>query len=266
MSLKSSLKEINDNKANAAMDLMLGNPDTYNGRSGLKRAATEAVRRGKAQYHKDLLDTMAYIVVTGSGRDQFTELASSETFGCFAGDPEEFFKNIVSRLDQKLFGRETPRNFFNIVSNILEDKMLEIGIVEYNPLTFSDKYNSAVNKPEDLVLLVRNAITDQIGAEIVGINSVSSLVDKAIEKGHDFPVTPVLFSTGDEKFALELRNGLKRKETLKGVFKGLSSKVFLVVVGNASKELKKTQDVILVKTVSDESVGEALSSIRNKIL
>ena len=209
---------------------------------------------------------MAYIVVTGSGRDQFTEIATNETFGCFSNDPEEFYKDTVSRLDPKLFGRETPRNFFNIVSNIISDKMLEIGVTEYNPLKFSDKYNSAVNKPEDLVLLVRNAMTDQIGAELVGLNAANSLVGKAIERGNTGPVTPILFSTGDEKFALDLKNGLKRKEISKGIFNGLSSKVFLVVAGTASKELKKLEGVVLVKTVTDESVGEALSSIRNKIL
>ncbi|HEY5236401.1 MAG TPA: hypothetical protein VIJ14_09505, partial [Rhabdochlamydiaceae bacterium] len=95
---------------------------------------------------------------------------------------------------------------------------------------------------------------------------VFSVVDKALQKQHEGPLTPIVLNTSDEKFALELKNGLKKKQLSNGTITGLSNKVFLVVAGTASKELKKTEGVVLVKTVSDESVGEALSSIRNKIL
>jgi hypothetical protein len=227
MSLSSSLKEINANKANSEMDVMLGNPQTLGGRSGLKRAATEAVKRGKVQYRKDLIDSAVFLIVTGSAQEEFTAVASNEIFGSFTADPEDFFKNIVSRLDPKLFGRESPRNFFSIVSNILEDKMMELDVISYNPLNFSDRYNSAVNKPEDLTRLIRAAINDQIGTEIVGLNAVFSIVDKALEKQHEGPFTPIVLNTSDEKFALELKNGLKKKQLSNGTITGLSNKVFL---------------------------------------
>jgi hypothetical protein len=103
--------------------------------------------------------------------------------------------------------------------------------------------------------LIRNAIVDQVGSELVGINAVHSIVDSAIAKNHSDPVTPVVLNTSDEKFALDLQKNLKR----------LTSRVFLVSAGK-SESFKNNKDVMTVKKVSEETVGEVLSNIRNKIL
>jgi hypothetical protein len=256
MSLSTILKEMETNRPNADMDVQMGSEATYGGRVGLKRAATETLKRLKLQYRNELMTSTAFIVVTGDGRDSFGQLASGDNFGCFLADPEEFYKDLASRINPTLFGREGVRQLFNIAGNILEDKALELDINSYPMLMFNEKYNSAVNSVEDFVPLIRNAVNDQVGSEIVGINAIHSIVDKAIGKNHSASVTPVVLNTADEKFALDLQNNLKR----------LTGKVFLVVAGKASKNLYKTKEVVLVKTVSEESVGEALATIRSKIL
>lgn len=255
MSLSNILKEMETNRPNAEMDVLMGSPDTYSGRVGLKRAATEANKRLKLQYQQELMSTTVFIVVSGPEADVFTDLASSESFGCFNADPEAFFKDVVGRINPTLFGRETTRNLFNLVGNILEDKMMELDITSYPMLAFNDKYNSASNAPEELVPLVRNAIVDQVGSEIVGVNAVYSLVDEAIKKGHTASVSPVVLKTDNESFALDLRKNLTR----------LTKNVFLVVAGKAPKSLK-VEGSLLVKNVNNESVAETLANIRSKLL
>jgi hypothetical protein len=271
MNLENILKEMDLNRANAEMDVTLGSPNTHGGRIGLKRAATETMRHLKLDYRNELMESTVYIVVTGSERDSFNALASSETFGCFTADPDEFYKNLTSRINPTLFGREGARQLFNIAGNVLEDKMMELDIGSYNMLQFNEKYNRAVNNAEDFVPIIREAINDKVGAEIVGINAVHSILDSAIARKHSDLVTPVLLNVTDEKFALDLYKGLP--ELVKhGVLTNAQyeakkkNKAFLVVAGKASKTLRSTEGVVIVKTVNESSVGEALESIRNKIL
>ena len=256
MSLNSILKEMAVNRPNAEMDVQMGGESTYRSREGLKRAATETLKRLKLDYRNELMTSTAFIIVTGASKDQFSDLASGDTFGCFSADPEEFYKDLASKINPSLFGREGVRQLFNIAGNILEDKALELDINSYPMLMFNEKYNRAVNNVDDFSALIRNAINDQVGSEIVGINAVHSIVDKAISKNHSAVVTPIVLNTADEKFALDLQVNLKR----------LTSRVFLVVAGKASKDLSKAKDALLVKTVSEETVDEALITIRNKIL
>src|ERR1700688_1242045 len=140
MSLKKILNEMEQNRPNAEMDVTLGTPNTYGSRVGLKRAATEAIKRLRIDYRNELMTSTVFIVVTGTGRDQFTQLASLDTFGCFSSDPEEFYRDLASRINPTLFGRESLRQIFNIAGNVLEDKMLELDIGSYNAVQFSDKY------------------------------------------------------------------------------------------------------------------------------
>ncbi len=259
MSLSNLLKEIESNQVNANIDLNDKKkvpPATYGGHKGLKVAAIENIRRLKIDYRNKLLSSTVFIVVTGPAKDEFAQLASNETFGCFSADPDALFKEMTSKIDPTLFGREGVNHLFGIASRVLEDKANELDITSYPMLMFNEKYNKAVRKAEELVPLLRAAVVDQVGSELVGLNAIYSLVDQAIEKKHEAEVTPVVFNTSDEAFALDLSKNLKR----------LSKSVFLVVAGKLPKTLVKLDGVIPVKTVNEESVGQALSSIRSKVV
>lgn len=265
MSLNTILEEININRPQANLDLQIGNAQTYGGRLGLKRAATEAMKRLTLDYRKELMESTVFIIVTGSLKETFSELAASEEFGCFSADPEAFYKDIASRIDPSLFGRESAGNLFNIASNILYDKCMELDMGSYLDIQFSEKYNSAVNSPEDFVQLIKAAVNDRTGSEVVGLNAIYSIVDSAIERNHAAPITPVVLSTSDEKFALDLAKNLKKHTLVDGTGRGLTRNVFLVVAGKASKEIQKTPGAVLLKTATTESVGEALTTIRNNV-
>jgi hypothetical protein len=265
MSLTSILKEIETNRPNAEMDVNIGNEATYRGRAGLKRAATETLKRLRIDYRNELMSSTVFIVVTGAARDQFTELATNETFGCFSSDPEAFYKDLTSRISPKLFGRENVKNLFNIAGNILETKALELDINSYPSLSYNDRYNLPATTPEEFVPIIRNAINDQVGAELVGIDAIHSIVDAAIKKSHTAKITPLVLNTSDEKFALDLYKNLKKRKLADGTSSGLSDKVFLVVAGKSSKEMQKTDGAVVVKTASEESVGEALVKIKDRL-
>ncbi len=260
MSLSSILKEIEINRPNAEAVVSTKFPETYGARVGLKKSAEESIRRLKNDYRDQLLASTVFIVVTGASRDAFTALASADSFGCFVADPEDFYKDVAARVSPpqvkpSLYGREATRSLFSIAQNVLADKCVELGIESYPALAFNDKYSRAVNSAEEFAALLKTAINDQVGSEIVGINAVYSIVDSAITRKHQATVTPVILSTGDDKFALDLKTNLGR----------LKTKTFLVLAGKTSKALAGTKDAVVVKTVNEESVGEALTAIRNKL-
>jgi hypothetical protein len=271
MSLVNILKEMEANKPNAEMDVHMGNPSTFTGRMGLKRAAIEKLKRLARDYRKELMTQSTFILVTGTGQEDFIKLASSDAFGCFSVDPDRFYRELSQRvsppnLKQSLYGREGVKSLFNIAQNVLRDRAVELDIDSYPPLYFNNKYNVGVQTMEEFATVLKAAINDQVGAEIVGIDAIDSIVDGAIKKGHSASVTPIVLGTSDEKFASDLQKGLKKRRLPDGTFVGLTQNVFLVVAGKASKELSKTQGNVLVKNVSEETVAEVLETIRNKIL
>ncbi len=266
MSLSNILQEIQVNQAAADINPNQGPPETLNGRIGMKRNASENIGRLKLQYRKELMSQAVYIIVTGSNRDAFSEVASGDSFGCFVTDPDDFFKDLSSRIDKSLFGRESTKNLFNIAGNILEDKALELDINSYQALSFNEKYNVTVNTAEGFVPVIRTAVNDQVGSELVGINAVYSVVDKAVKKGYNATVTPVILSTSDEGFALDLSRNLKRHQMPDGTWRGLTDKVFLVAAGDASKSLKSSLGTFSVKKPTEETVGQTLTAIRSKIV
>lgn len=266
MSLNKIITEIEANRPQAESDVHMGSPSTYNARIGLKRAAVSAMERLKDQYSKELLASTVFIVVTGSARTSFAETASGDSFGCFSTDPEDFFKDLTGRIDQSLFGRESTAKLFNIAGNILYDKAMELDIASYSGLSFNEKYNLGVKKADDFIPVIRDAIIDQVGSEIVGINAVHSIINKALEKRHSAPITPLILNTQSEKFALDLFKNLKRHKSTDGTTRGLTSKVFLVIAGKPSKTFQTIPEALLVKSVTEDSVGEALTMIKNKVL
>ena len=266
MSLTQILKQLNEARPNAEMDLNMVDPNTYRARVGLKQAAIQSMKYLTLDYRNEVMKTVAFIVVTGSAKDSFTELATTDTFGCLSADPDQFFADLTSRINPTLFGREGLRQLFNIAGNILEDKALELDLGSYNMLQFSEKYNRGVKTADDFKQIIKEAINDQVGSEIVGISAVHSIIDKAIKKGHTATTTPILLTTDDEKFALDLATNLRRRKLSDGTFRGLTKNVFLVVAGKASKSLPSVEGLVSVKKVSEESVAEALSELRNKIV
>jgi hypothetical protein len=237
----------------AEQDLHDGPRETYAGREGLKRNAREQLDYYREQYIEELRNSAAFIIVSGSAKDQFLSLAQNE-FGCFSADPESFYKELANRLPQELYDQKVPAgNLFDILGRHLEDKAQEMKIAGYPLLVMKQQYARAINGREDFVQLIKQAINEQVGSEIVGLHTVRSLANEAIDRGHASKITPIVMVTDDETLALDLQKNLGR----------IGSRVFLVSAGKGSKRVKATEGAFALKEIDKEAVENTLANIRN---
>jgi hypothetical protein len=255
MALSKVLEEIKKLKVFAEEDVDGGSTETLVGRRGRKSRAIEKLKELKEEYSRDLLNGATFIVVSGSDRDSFTGTAVEE-FSCFAADPEDFYNDLSGRVSPSLYlGKEGMANTFDVLGRYLEDKMLELNIIGYPQLIFKQQYRKTLKTKEDFSSLVKQAINEQVGSEIVGVQAVRSLVDLAIEKSYSAKFTPVILNTGDEDLAKSLLNDLTR----------LTSRVFLVVAGEPSNTLKNTDSGLIVEKVTKDAVKKTLTRISKTI-
>ena len=255
MSLSKTLEEIKVYKPISEENLMDGPRETYAGREGRKRNATSRLAELKERYIDELRLSALFILVSGSGKAQFAEVAKNE-FKCFTADPEGFYKDLANRLPKELWVQKTPAaNLFDIMGRHLEDKANEMKIIGYPQLIFHSKYQKACNGLEDFKNLIKEAINDQVGSEITGLHIIRAIVDEAIEANHGGKVTPIVLATDDEKLALDLKSTLGR----------IGSRAFLVAAGKGAKTVKSTEGAFTVKEITNESVENILTNIRKLV-
>lgn len=258
MSLSNVLEEIKKVKPYVDEDVESGPYQTLAGRRGRKLQAIESMKRLKRQYTTELLQSAAFIVVVGDKRDVFVSTAV-ESYKCFSSDPNSFFNDLANKVPPAAYlGRESVANLFDILGRHLEDKAFDLDIVGYPQLIFRQEYGIHLNTKEDFYNLVRRAVSEQLGGELVAIQATHDLADEAISKEHSAKITPILLSTDNDQFALTLVRDLEK----------ISNKVFLISAGRVSKTIKgaKTpEQVIAVKDPTGENVENALKTISNSL-
>jgi hypothetical protein len=253
MSILEKMNEIKKLRPLADEDVDSGPVQTLSARRGRKAQAKERLKSLTDEYSKELLNSALFIVVSGENREDF--ITEGSKFGCFSVDSEEFYKDLASRIPASLYlGKSTVSNVFDILGRHLEDKMSELGVVGYPQLLFKQEYAQQLNSKDEFTNLVKRAINDQLGSEIVGLQSIRSLVPTFISTDYAEKNTPIILSTGDDKLALSLLKDLKR----------LTSKVFLVTVGEASDKLKN-ENSIQLKEANNKSINQAMKLIKNSI-
>jgi hypothetical protein len=256
MSLSNVLEEIKKVKPYVDEDVEAGPLETMAGRRGRKNQAIERMKTLKREYKDQLLQSAAFIIVTGEKSKEFTSSAVGN-FQCFSADPNAFYKDLADRIAPTAYqGKESLSNLFDILGRHLEDKANELGIIGYPQLIFKQHYRITVKTKEDLVNLIRLSINEQVGSEIVGIQSTALLTNVAISKEHGAKVTPIILSTDDDTFALDLHKTLYRLRP-RGVF--------VVVAGKGTKTLRAVDGVMSVKDASNENVEKVLTTISNSI-
>lgn len=229
--------------------------ETLSARRGRKRQAIDKFAILKREYIKHMLDTSMFIIVTGSAKDEFVQTAS-EHFGCFGIEADLYYKDLAKRVPQVLYlNKETVSNTFDVLSRHLEDKMNELEVGSYNQLIFKGNYARSIKSAEEFTELVRLAVNQQIGAEIVGVQSVHSLVEKAIERTHADKNTVIMLTTDNYQLTLDLVNDLPR----------ISEKVFVVNVGEVSDNFKALKGSLNAKDGSQNAVKQVLGLIKKNL-
>ena len=253
MSLKTTLTEIKKFQPFAVEDVNSGPAETLNARRGRKNQAIESLKRLKRDYKKELRLNSVFIVTTGSAREDFVKVATEEEFGLFSANPEQFYQDLANRVPPSLYLRKQGvSNIFEVLGRHLEDKMMELDINEYNQLIFKAEHAQQIDSTEQFARLVKSAINKQIGSEIAGIQAIDSLVDTAIEKNHASDSTPIILSTEDEQFALDLARDLKR----------LTNRVFLLVAGDATDKVKSVDNALVLQDTTKKSIKDALKTMK----
>jgi hypothetical protein len=233
-------------------DVDTGPRETMPARRGRKARAIEQMKTLKRDYRQALLQSAVFIVTTGSEKDAVAQFAT-EKFKCFSANTTDFYEKLADRIPEALWkGKESVVNLFDVIGRHLYDMAVDLDLNEYDQLIFKQQHYVSIKTKSDLVQLLKNAINAQVGAEIVGIQAVTSIVDNAIEKSHTKIATPIVLTTDDEKLALDLETSLRRLKP-RGVF--------LVVAGKGTKTLRAVPGVISIKEPSEESVEKALEQI-----
>jgi hypothetical protein len=253
MTLGELLTKIKEVQPLADEDPNSGSPETLNARRGRKNQSMEQLARLRRAYTSELMRTAAFIVVVGDKREEFTTIAVNN-FKCFSADPEAYFVDLVNRVPRALYmGKESVSNVFDVLGRHIEEKSHELDIVGYPQLLFKQQYQRTLRNPEDFLGLVKEAVTDQIGGEIVGIQAAYSLTNTAIERENTAKFTPIILSAGDERFGIKVANDLER----------ISNRVFFVVAGSTKTTLKNTEEIVTVSEPTKEEVKKALKNISN---
>jgi hypothetical protein len=257
MSLNTILEKIKVQQPFADEDVDSGPRATLSARRGRKSRAVEEVKQLKEDYANELRKTTAFVLVIGDQRDEFVSIAN-DSFKTFSTDPNTFYTDLVDRVPPGLYlGKESLPNMFDVLGRYLEDKMLEFvgqGVRAYNQLIFRQNYSRSITTREEFLAVVRQALVEQVGAEVVGIQAVHSLTNEAIKReyvGKFF--APILLPTNDERFALTVAKDLEK----------ITNRIFVVRAGNADLMASEAYDVVVAEPTKD-SVKKALKTISTK--
>lgn len=254
MSLQTTIEEIKKNQALADEDTTGGAIETLNARRGRKNQAIERLKQLKREYKQVLMASSVFILVSGEQAVEFARM-TEEDFGLFQADPEEFYKDLTKRVAPVLYmNKSTISNIFEVLGRHLEDKMSELDINEYNQLLFKAGYARALTSEKDFRELVKRAVNEQIGAEIAGVQAVTSIIDKAIAKSHSDKTTPIVLAVEDPKLLSELKKDLKR----------LTNKVFLVNT-DKTEDADKVSGTQYVSEMNKKNVEKALTTIKKSL-
>jgi hypothetical protein len=197
------------------------------------------------------MKNVVFIISSGSEKEQFSMIAS-EKFKCFNADPEKLFEDIAEKVAPVLYqDKELNASTFEIIGRHLEDKAMELDIGEYPQLLFKQQYSRVVRSKDELQEILKSALSEQVGSELVGIQAVRTVADQAIADSYSSTLVPIILSTDDSGLISHLVRDLKR----------LSKHVNVVVSGKSTKTIKSTAGALILKKVDEEAVRDTLTEI-----
>lgn len=224
-------------------------------RLGKINRAKEDLKGLYEEYRNELKSRSAIILLTGSKSKKFNDIATSEEFGCFSVDGDEFYNEITSRINSRLFTDEMASpSLFNLINDKFEEVAVDLGIVSYPMMRFESKYKKILKDKKDLIDLTKKAFNDKVGGEVVGLYALNKVVPKAAAEGFAGKIVPVLLHCEDESLALSLEQDLKK----------MFSNVFIVTAGEVSEEVS-LRALTSADTASKKSVGESLLKIKESL-
>lgn len=246
--LEDVLKEIKENKTIAEQDLSAVDPRALPYKKGIVNRAKENLEELYVKYKNEILKRAIFILVTGDSDESFAQTA--EEFGCFTLDAKTLFKEITDKLDPQLYlDKNLNASVFDIVGNILEDKMKEMDIVSYNAVIFDQKLQRHVRSKQEMVDVVKDAINLSVGTEVVGLDALERVTKEAVNKEYKSKTVPILLHSKDETFICNLSDYMRK----------LNPRVVRVAAGKT--ESANINPLTTVEEITKENVKEALKKV-----
>jgi hypothetical protein len=248
MSLSAILDQINQQKEIAQQDLDVVNPRALTYKKGQINSAKQKLENLYVDYKNELLKNAVFILVTGDQSESFASIAEDK-FKCFSADGKAMFKEIVDKISPELYRNKKINSFtFEVIGNILEDKMKTLDINAYNQLIFDTKYSRVIKDKSEMLDTVTSAVVDIVGSEVVGLDALERITEKAVNKNYKSKIVPILIQSQDESFIVSITEGLKR----------LNPRVVKVLAGKTETDLKTK---ISLEEVDEKNVEETLKTI-----
>lgn len=248
MSLEKILKQINEEKEVALMDLDTVSPRALTYKKGQVNSAKARLEGLYIEYKNELLKRAIFILVTGEDNAKFANIAENE-YKCFSLDGKVLFKEIVNEISPEIYeGKTMNAPIFDVISNVLEDKMKKLDVMSYNSLIFDTRYQRVVKTKGEMIDLVGQAIGGIIGAEVIGLDALERITLQAVNSNYKSGIVPILLHSDDESFIVGISDSLRK----------LNPRVVRVAAGKTKNDINA---LIKLDDSSEAQVGKALKEI-----
>ena len=249
MSLVKILDDINENKKIAETDLDTVSRRALPYKKGQVDSAKHKLEGLYVDYKNELLNRSVFILTTGKDAELFAEIAERE-FKCFRTDGKKLFKEIVDEISPDLYiGKKVNASVFDVVGNVLEEKLKVLDIIAYNTLMFEAKYERVCSSKVEFTNLITQAIGNIVGLEIVGLDALERIAQDAVNKSYSSKMVPILIHSKDEEFINRMSNPLRT----------LSPRVVRIAAGETAHE--NLNPLVSLTEINEETVGKALKEI-----
>ena len=233
----------------------LVNPFAQRTRLGQIRRAKEDLKELYLQYRTELKQRAAFILTTGSQRDEYASLAEKD-FGCFSLDANTFYLEILAEVPARLYTNMTSSpGLFDHFAARFGDRALDIEIIGHPPLLFESKYKKVLTGEDDALALMKRAFNNSIGGEVVGLDAIHRVASKAVNENFIEKTVPIILLIDDELLLRELAKDLKK----------LTPNVFVVSTGTKINKDIKNISIASIKSITDESVKSSLLKIKENL-
>jgi hypothetical protein len=252
--LKTILKDYQTQKKIANIDLSDVPPQAYSGRLGKVKRAKENIAALEEDYLGAVRNNCLFILATGEKTDDFAQIAEEE-YGCFTLGSDDFYNELISDLSDRLYVNKTlTPAIFDIVGRKIEEMALELGIQSYPFLAFEQKYKKNTANKKELMEVVRQAINDKIGAEMVGLYSTFVVAKKALDEEFDAKVIPIVLKV-EEAQVQELAQSLNR----------MFGNIFMIDLGIEDESLKN-KAFQKIDSINKTNIKKTLVSIKKSMV
>lgn len=252
MSLTDILTQIKEDKKIAETDLDTVSPRALPYKKGQVDSAKHRLESLYVDYKNAMLERAVFILVTGSESELFGNIAQ-EDYECFSFNAKALFKEIVDEINPQIYqDKQVNASTFDIIGNVLEDKLKPLDIISYNALMFDAKFNRVIKSKNEFVDLVADAVSDIVGPEVIGLDALERTTKAAVNRDYDKKIVPILLHSKDENFIANITNSLRT----------LNPRVVRIVAGKAKR--KDLNPLFSIEETDKSNVGDALKEIATK--